>query len=77
MAGPGAGRRRSEDAPRGKPRDHLALRRRYKGHIARPWSCLLVAAAATLAIPGAFRLIIDRGFSGGRRHQPAGSNICS
>ena len=37
---------------------------RYKGHIAGAVLSLIVAAAATLAIPGAFRLIIDRGFSG-------------
>ncbi|MDB5719859.1 MAG: ATP-binding cassette protein [Alphaproteobacteria bacterium] len=40
---------------------------RYKGHVAGALLALLVAAAATLAIPNAFRLIIDKGFvaSGG------------
>jgi ATP-binding cassette subfamily B protein len=37
---------------------------RYKGHVAGALIALLVAASATLAIPNAFRLIIDRGFSG-------------
>jgi len=36
---------------------------RYKGHVAGAVLALLVAASATLAIPNAFRLIIDRGFS--------------
>src|SRR5919206_3289162 len=36
---------------------------RYKGHVAGALLALLVAASATLAIPNAFRLIIDRGFS--------------
>jgi ATP-binding cassette subfamily B protein len=40
---------------------------RYKGHVAGALLALCVAAGATLAIPNAFRLIIDRGFvaSGG------------
>jgi ATP-binding cassette subfamily B protein len=37
---------------------------RYKGHVAGAALALLIAALATLAIPSAFRLIIDRGFSG-------------
>ena len=37
---------------------------RYKGHVAGALLALLVAAAATLAIPAAFKLIIDRGFTG-------------
>jgi len=36
---------------------------RYKGHVAGAVLALLVAASATLAIPSAFRLIIDRGFA--------------
>jgi ATP-binding cassette, subfamily B, bacterial len=36
---------------------------RYRGHVAGALAALLVAACATLAIPNAFRLIIDRGFS--------------
>jgi ATP-binding cassette subfamily B protein len=35
---------------------------RYKGHVAGALLALLVAAGATLAIPNAFKLIIDRGF---------------
>ena len=38
---------------------------RYKGHVAGALTGMLIAAGATLAIPNAFRLIIDRGFSGG------------
>jgi ATP-binding cassette subfamily B protein len=38
---------------------------RYKGHVAGALLALLVAAGAMLAIPNAFRLIIDRGFVGG------------
>jgi ATP-binding cassette, subfamily B, bacterial len=37
---------------------------RYKGHVAGALVALLVAALATLAIPSAFKLIIDRGFAG-------------
>lgn len=37
---------------------------RYPGHIAAALTALLVAAAATLAIPNGFRLVIDRGFGG-------------
>ncbi|HYW16527.1 MAG TPA: ABC transporter transmembrane domain-containing protein, partial [Allosphingosinicella sp.] len=37
---------------------------RYKGHVAGALLALLVAAVATLAIPAAFKLIIDRGFTG-------------
>jgi ATP-binding cassette subfamily B protein len=37
---------------------------RYRGHVAGALLALLIAASATLAIPNAFRLIIDRGFSG-------------
>jgi ATP-binding cassette subfamily B protein len=37
---------------------------RYKGHLAAAMLALLIAAAATLAIPSGFRLVIDRGFSG-------------
>ncbi|MFL6845160.1 MAG: ABC transporter transmembrane domain-containing protein [Allosphingosinicella sp.] len=37
---------------------------RYKGHVAGALLALVVAAAATLAIPSAFKLIIDRGFAG-------------
>ena len=39
--------------------------RQYPGHIAAAGLALLVAAAATSAVPYAFKLIIDRGFSGG------------
>src|SRR5688500_11015923 len=39
--------------------------RRYPGHIAAAGAALLVAAAATSGVPYAFKLIIDRGFSGG------------
>ena len=39
--------------------------RRYPGHIAAAGTALLVAAAATSGVPYAFKLIIDRGFSGG------------
>lgn len=38
---------------------------RYPGRIACAATALLVAAAATLAIPNGFRLVIDRGFIGG------------
>jgi ATP-binding cassette subfamily B protein len=38
---------------------------RYRGHVVGALLALLVAAGATLAIPNAFRLIIDRGFNGG------------
>ena len=39
--------------------------RQYPGHIAAAGVALLVAAAATTGVPYAFKLIIDRGFSGG------------
>ncbi|HEY1604062.1 MAG TPA: ABC transporter transmembrane domain-containing protein [Allosphingosinicella sp.] len=35
----------------------------YRGHVVGAVLALLVAAGATVAIPGAFRLIIDRGFA--------------
>src|SRR5690349_108593 len=38
---------------------------RYKGKVAGAVLALLVAASATLAIPAAFRLIVDRGFGSG------------
>src|SRR3954452_17925446 len=40
---------------------------RYKGHVAGALLALLIAAGATVAIPNAFKLIIDKGFgsSGG------------
>ena len=41
--------------------DHAA---RYPGHVAAAAVALLVAAAATTGVPYAFKLIIDRGFSG-------------
>ncbi len=37
---------------------------RYRGHLAVAAAALLVAAAATLAIPSGFKLVIDRGFGG-------------
>jgi ATP-binding cassette subfamily B protein len=37
---------------------------RYKGHVLGALLALVVAASATLAIPNAFKLIIDRGFGG-------------
>ncbi len=39
--------------------------RRYPGHLVVAAIALLVAAAATTGVPYAFKLIIDRGFSGG------------
>jgi len=39
--------------------------RRYPGHLAIAAVALLVAASATSGVPYAFKLIIDRGFSGG------------
>jgi ATP-binding cassette, subfamily B, bacterial len=36
---------------------------RYRGHIAMAVLALITAAAATLAIPSGFRLVIDRGFA--------------
>ena len=57
------------DAPPTKKLGNLAVlwrfTARYKGHVAGALLALLVAALATLAIPSAFKLIIDRGFSGG------------
>jgi ATP-binding cassette subfamily B protein len=38
---------------------------RYPGHIAMAAAALLVAAAATLAIPDGFRRVIDKGFAAG------------
>src|SRR5579875_1077885 len=36
---------------------------RYRGHVIGALLALLIAAGATVAIPAAFRLIIDRGFA--------------
>ncbi|MCY7340159.1 MAG: ATP-binding cassette domain-containing protein [Sphingomonas bacterium] len=38
--------------------------RRYPGHLAGAGAALVIAAAATSGVPYAFKLIIDRGFSG-------------
>ena len=62
--------RASEPATAGAPRGKLANLRiiwrfvaRYRLQVLAAILSLLVAAGATLAIPSAFRLIIDRGFS--------------
>jgi ATP-binding cassette subfamily B protein len=49
---------------------------RYKAHVAGAALALLIAALATLAIPSAFRLIIDRGFSGEPGDISRWFNIC-
>src|SRR5687768_13206099 len=57
------------DRPKGKSISDLNMvwrfAHRYPGHIACAAIALLVAAAATSGVPYAFKLIIDRGFSGG------------
>ena len=57
------------DRPKGKSLSDLGMvwsfARRYPGHIACAAVALLFAAAATSGVPYAFKLIIDRGFSGG------------
>jgi len=57
----------SAEPPPGKKISNLLViwrfTARYKGHVLGALAALLVAASATLAIPNAFRLIIDRGFS--------------
>jgi ATP-binding cassette subfamily B protein len=62
----------AEDTPAPAPQRKLAnlsviwpIVARYPGHIVAAILSLLVAAGATLAIPNGFRLVIDRGFSGG------------
>jgi ATP-binding cassette subfamily B protein len=55
------------DTPKGKIGNLLMIWRyalRYKGTIAGAGIALLLAAAATLAIPDGFRRVIDRGFTG-------------
>jgi ATP-binding cassette, subfamily B, bacterial len=37
----------------------------YPGHLAAALAALVVTAAATLAIPAGFKMVIDRGFAGG------------
>ncbi len=58
----------STDAPKGKSLHDLGMvwrfARHYPGHIAAAVAALLVAALATSGVPYAFKLIIDRGFSG-------------
>jgi ATP-binding cassette subfamily B protein len=57
------------DRPKGKSLSDLGMvwdfARRYPGHITGAAIALLFAAAATSGVPYAFKLIIDRGFSGG------------
>ena len=57
------------DRPKGKSLSDLGMvwsfASRYPGHIVCAVIALLVAASATSAVPIAFKLIIDRGFSGG------------
>ena len=59
----------STSAPKGKSLSSLrmvwAMASRYPGHITAAAVALVIAAAATSGIPYAFKLIIDRGFSGG------------
>ena len=59
----------STDRPKGKSLSNLDMvwgfARRYPGHLAAAAVALLAAAAATSGVPYAFKLIIDRGFSGG------------
>ena len=43
----------------------FAAAMRYPGKVALALAALVVTAAATLAIPSGFRLIIDRGFAAG------------
>jgi len=56
-------------APKGKSLSDLGMvwsfARQYPGHIFCAAVALLVAASATSAVPIAFKLIIDRGFTGG------------
>jgi ATP-binding cassette subfamily B protein len=56
----------SADLPVSRKLGNLAIiwrfTARYKGHVAGALLALVVAAGATLAIPNAFKLIIDRGF---------------
>jgi ATP-binding cassette subfamily B protein len=55
------------ETPPGRKLGNLAIIWRftscYRGHVAGAVLALLVASASTLAIPAAFRLIIDRGFA--------------
>ena len=57
------------DRPKGKSLSDLGMvwrfARSYPGHIVGAAIALLVAAGATSGVPYAFKLIIDRGFSGG------------
>ena len=45
---------------------------RYPGMIAAAWCALLLTAAATLAIPAGFQLVIDRGFAEGANPEEIG-----
>jgi ATP-binding cassette subfamily B protein len=59
----------STDRPKGKSLSNLGMiwgfARAYPGHIICAAIALLVAAAATSGVPYAFKLIIDKGFTGG------------
>ena len=59
---------RTQDRPKGKSLSNLGMvwefAKAYPGHIVCAAVALLVAAAATSGVPYAFKLIIDRGFSG-------------
>jgi ATP-binding cassette subfamily B protein len=59
----------STDRPKGKSLSNLGMvwgfARAYPGHILCAAIALLVAAAATSGVPYSFKLIIDRGFTGG------------
>ena len=59
----------STDRPKGKSLSNLGMvwgfARGYPGHIVCAAIALLVAAAATSGVPYAFKLIIDKGFTGG------------
>jgi len=59
----------STDRPKGKSLSNLGMiwgfAKAYPGHILCAATALLVAAAATSGVPYAFKLIIDKGFTGG------------
>ena len=57
------------DRPKGKSLSNLGMvwgfAKNYPGHILCAAIALLVAAGATSGVPYAFKLIIDKGFTGG------------
>ena len=71
-----ARKRAAADAPRQRSLGSLRMvwqaGTRYPGHVALAILALFITAAATLAIPAGFKMVIDRGFAEGATPEDMG-----